>query len=75
MTCRYSSNFKQSYFQYSTYQLLQIVYTLLPPDDGQLASLKHVQLQRLNKLKIISASSWFHYMHNKRHEGREAQSV
>jgi hypothetical protein len=35
--------------------------TLLPPDDGLLASPKHVQEWWLNKLKINSASSWFHY--------------
>jgi hypothetical protein len=28
------------------------IYTLLPPDDGQLASPKYVELQLLNKLKI-----------------------
>jgi hypothetical protein len=38
-------------------------YTLLPPDDGLQASPKHVEVERLNKLKINSASSWFHYAH------------
>jgi hypothetical protein len=38
------------------------IYTLLPPDDGQLASPKHVEVWWLNKLKTNSASSWFHYM-------------
>jgi hypothetical protein len=39
------------------------IYTLLPSDDGQLTSPKHVEIQWLNKLKINSASSWFHYTH------------
>jgi hypothetical protein len=39
------------------------IYTLLPPDDGLLASLKHVEVLLLNKVKINSASGWFHYMH------------
>jgi hypothetical protein len=38
-------------------------YTLLTPDDGLLASLKHVAVKRFNKLKMNSASSWFHYTH------------
>jgi hypothetical protein len=38
-------------------------HTLLPPDDGLLASLKPVEVQWMNKLKINSASSWFHYAH------------
>jgi hypothetical protein len=33
------------------------IYTSLPPDDGLLASPKHVEVQWLNKLKINSASS------------------
>jgi hypothetical protein len=36
-------------------------YTLLPPDDGLLASPNHVEVQWLNKLNINSAPSWFHY--------------
>jgi hypothetical protein len=36
---------------------------LLPPDDGLLAITKHVEVWWLNKLKINSASSWFHYTH------------
>jgi hypothetical protein len=40
------------------------IYTLLPPDDWQLASPKHVvEIQLLNKLKINSAPGWFHYTH------------
>jgi hypothetical protein len=39
------------------------VYTLLPTDDGLLASPKHVEVEWLNKCKINSASSWFHYTH------------
>jgi hypothetical protein len=44
--------------KYNTYYR---IYTQLPPDDGPLASPKHVDVQWLNKLKINSASSWFHY--------------
>jgi hypothetical protein len=36
MTCRKSSNFKQSSFQYNTYHCC--IYTLLPPNDMELAS-------------------------------------
>jgi hypothetical protein len=36
------------------------IYILLTPDDGQLASPKHGEVQWLNKLKINSASSLFH---------------
>jgi hypothetical protein len=39
------------------------IYTFLPPDDGLLASPIHVEVQWLNKLKINSASGWFHYTH------------
>jgi hypothetical protein len=39
------------------------IYTLLPPDDGLLASPKHVELWLIDKLKINSTSSWFHYTH------------
>jgi hypothetical protein len=46
-----------------TTRTIYCVYTLLPPDDGQLASPKHVEVQWRNKLKINSASSWFHYMY------------
>jgi hypothetical protein len=35
------------------------IYTLLPPDDGKLASPKHVEVYWLNKLKINSAPNWF----------------
>jgi hypothetical protein len=38
------------------------IYTLLPPDDGLLASPKHVEVYWLNKLKTNSAASWFHYL-------------
>jgi hypothetical protein len=41
------------------------IYRLLPPDDGLLASPKHVDVQWLNKLKINSASSWFRYTQTK----------
>jgi hypothetical protein len=37
------------------------IYTLLPPDDGQLLMPKYVEAYYLDKLKINSASSWFHY--------------
>jgi hypothetical protein len=40
------------------------IYTLLLPDDGLLASPKHIEEQWLNKLKMNSASGWFHYTHN-----------
>jgi hypothetical protein len=36
--------------------------TLLPPDDGLLASPNHVEVLLLNELKINGASSWFRYM-------------
>jgi hypothetical protein len=42
---------------------IRCIYTLLTPDDGLLASPKHVEVQRWNKLKINCVSSWFHYMH------------
>jgi hypothetical protein len=38
-------------------------YTIRTPDDGLLATPKHVEVHLLNKLKINSASSWFHYTH------------
>jgi hypothetical protein len=41
------------------------MYTLLPPDDGQLASPKHVEGKWLSKVKINNASSWFHYGHTR----------
>jgi hypothetical protein len=50
----------QSTKTYNTYQLSH-VHTLLPPDDGQLPSQKHVEVQWLNKLKLNSASTCFHY--------------
>jgi hypothetical protein len=37
------------------------IFTLLPPDDGLLASPKHAEVKWLHKLKINSATSWFHY--------------
>jgi hypothetical protein len=39
------------------------IYTLLPPDNGLLASPKHVEMYWLSKAKINSASGWFHYTH------------
>jgi uncharacterized protein YjiS (DUF1127 family) len=35
------------------------IYTVVPPDDEQQASLKHVEVNYLNKLKVNSASCWF----------------
>jgi hypothetical protein len=40
---------------------------LLPPDDGLLASPKHVEAQWLNKVKINSASGWFHHAYFEMH--------
>jgi hypothetical protein len=42
------------------------IYTSLPPDDGQLARPKHVEVLWLDKLKINSASSCFHYTQKKK---------
>jgi hypothetical protein len=39
------------------------IHTSLPPDDGLLASPKHVAVRWLNKLRINSASGWFNYTH------------
>jgi hypothetical protein len=39
------------------------IYTLLSPDDGLIGSPKHVEVWRLNKLEINSASNRFHYTH------------
>jgi hypothetical protein len=46
-----------------TYNTICRIYTLLPLDDGQLVSPKHVEVEWLNKLKIKSARIWFHYTH------------
>jgi hypothetical protein len=37
------------------------IYALLPHNDGQLASPKHIELYGMIKPKVNSASAWFHY--------------
>jgi hypothetical protein len=39
------------------------IYTMLPPDDGQLTRTKLIDVLWQNNLKIKSASCWFHYTH------------
>ena len=43
--------------KHNTYQLLYIY--SIPPDDGLQICPKHVQVDRRNKLRINSVSSWF----------------
>jgi hypothetical protein len=40
-----------------------ILFTAIPPDDGQQTSLKHVEFNWWNKVRISSASSCFHHTH------------
>jgi len=44
-----------------TYKLLYIYIYSIPPDDGLKICPKHVEVDGQNKLRINSASSWFHY--------------
>jgi hypothetical protein len=39
------------------------IHTLLPPDDVLLTSPKRVEVKWLNKVKVNTASGWFHYTH------------
>ena len=48
---------RQSTKKHNTYQLLYIY--SIPPDDGLQTCPKHVEVNRQNKLRINSASSWF----------------
>jgi hypothetical protein len=41
--------------------IYKYIYILLSPDDGLLASPKHVEVQLLSEVKINIASGWFYY--------------
>jgi len=59
--CVHLSNFKQfHYFQHGIYKLL-CIYRVVPPDDEQLAWLKHAEVNYWNKLKENNTTKYqFH---------------
>jgi hypothetical protein len=56
-TCFTSKSSVGAWMERNKYHLPHI--DILPPDDGLQISLKHVEVWKLNKVKINSASCWF----------------